>query len=136
MYPAMNRDPDGPARATARRRSRIARPGDEDGFSLIEVIAAAAVFAFLALGVLAGMDGAAGSAGREKARAVAAALAEQDQERMRAMRAVDLPEHRWTRHPNVGGIEYTVVSEADWVSDATGATVSCQSNGEIGRAHV
>ena len=126
MYVAMTtRAP----KATARRRSRIPRPGDEAGFGLIEVIASAAVFAFLALGVLAGIDGAAGSAGREKARAVASALAERDQERMRAMRAIDLPEYRHTEQTEVGGTKYTVVSEADWVSDSNGATVSCTSNG-------
>ena len=104
------------------RRSRLPRPADEAGFGLIEAIVAAAVLAVLALGVLAGIDGAASSAGREKARAVAASLAEQDQERMRAMRAVDLPEYRRTLADRTSaGSTYTVVSEADWVSDATAA---------------
>ena len=83
----------------------------------------------LALGLLAGIDGAAGSAGREKIRAVAASLAEQDQERMRAMRAVDLPEHSRSWTTNVGGVDYTVVSEVDWVSDTSAAQVSCTSTG-------
>jgi Tfp pilus assembly protein PilV len=129
MRSVMNRATDGPSTSTALRRSRLPRPADQAGFGLIEAIAAGAVLAVLALGVLAGIDGAAGSSGREKARAVAAALAEQDQERMHAMRAIDLPEYRNTAYPEVNGTKYAVTSEADWISDATGSPVSCQSNG-------
>ena len=57
----------------------------EAGFALIEVIVSAAVLAIVALAVLSGIDAASSSSGREKARAVAASLAEQDQERLRAM---------------------------------------------------
>ena len=106
------------------RPPRLPRLDDEAGFGLIEGIATAVVLALLALGVLAGIDGAASSAGREKARAVAAALAEQDQERLHAMRAVDLPELFQRREVNVGGTVFTVTSEASWFSDATGAPVS------------
>ena len=128
MYSAMTRvTTDGPS--TAIRRSRIPRPGDETGFGLIEGIVAAVILAVLALGLLAGIDGAAGSAGREKIRAVAASLAEQDQERMRTMRAVDLPEHARSWTTNVGGVDYTVVSAVDWVSDTSAAQVSCTSTG-------
>ncbi len=129
MNSAMTRRPDGPPDPSAPRRSRIPRLSDQAGFGLVEAIASAAVLAILALGVLAGVDGAASSTGREKARAVAGALAEQDQERMHAMRAADLPDHRRTWKTNVAGIDYTVVSEVDWVSDVTGAEVSCTSNG-------
>ena len=44
----------------------------------------------VALGVLRGLDTAQRSSGREKARSAAAALTEQDQERLRSFRAVDL----------------------------------------------
>ena len=57
----------------------------ESGFALIEVIVAAAVLAIVALAVLSGIDAASSTSAREKARAVAASLAEQDQERLRAM---------------------------------------------------
>ena len=85
MKGTMNRVPAVPPLTAPRRRC-----SDPSGFALIEAIVAAAIFAILVLGVLAGIDGAAGSSGREKARSVASALAEQDQERMRGMRAVDL----------------------------------------------
>ena len=65
-------------------------------------------FASSSLGVLAGIDGAAGSSGREKARSVAGTLAEQDQERMRGMRAVDLSNYSWTATSTVGGATYRI----------------------------
>ena len=57
---------------------------------MIEAIVAAALLVIVALGVLKGLDTAQRSSGREKARSVAAALTEQDQERLRSFRAVDL----------------------------------------------
>lgn len=99
------------------------------GFAITEAIAAAAVLAILALGVLAGLDGAASSTGREKARSVASSLAEQDQERLHSMAAVDLPEFRSSQALTVGKATYNVVSEADWISDVDGGTISCTSNG-------
>ena len=63
----------------------MAHRNSESGFALIEVIVSAAVLAIMAMAVLSGIDAASNSSAREKARAVAASLAEQDQERMRAM---------------------------------------------------
>jgi Tfp pilus assembly protein PilV len=129
MKTAMTRVHTGPVGAASPRPPRLPRPGDEAGFGLIEGIVAAVIFAILALGVLAAVDGAARSTGREKARAVASSLAERDQERMRTMRAVDLPEYRWTRDVPVGDAVYTIASEADWVSDTSASDVSCTSAG-------
>ena len=129
MKTAMTRVHTGPVGAASPRPPRLPRPGDEAGFGLIEAIVAAVIFAILALGVLAAVDGAARSTGREKARTVASSLAERDQERMRTMRAVDLPEYRWTRDVPVGDAVYTVASEADWVSDTAASDVSCTSTG-------
>ena len=103
----------------------LSRCSDSRGFALIEAVVAAAVFAVIVLGVLAGIDGAAGSSGREKARSVAGTLAEQDQERMRGMRAVDLSNYSWTRDVTHGGSTYTIASETDWIRDNTGGTISC-----------
>jgi Tfp pilus assembly protein PilV len=125
----MSRVPTGPVGAASPRPARLPRAGDEAGFGLIEGIVAAVIFAILALGVLAAVDGAARSTGREKARAVASSLVERDQERMRTMRAVDLPEYRWTRDVTVGDAVYTIASEADWVSDNGVTDVSCTSAG-------
>jgi Tfp pilus assembly protein PilV len=114
-------------RAVPSRRYAALR--SEHGFGLIEAIVAATILAILSLGVLAAVDGAARSTGREKARSVATTLAEQDQERMRGMRAVDLS--NYTPDPRtvtVGGAQYEITSRADWIRDPTGGTVSCQSD--------
>ena len=119
----MNRDRAVSALTVLRRRC-----SDERGFALVEAIAASAIFALIVLGVLAGIDGAAGSSGREKARSVAGTLAEQDQERMRGMRAVDLSNYSWDRDVVFSGATYRVESDSDWIRDNTGGEVSCQSS--------
>ena len=120
MKRSMNRDPAVPTNPALRRRRT-----DASGFALIEAIVASAIFAMIVLGVLAGIDGAAGSSGREKARSVAGTLAEQDQERMRGMRAVDLSNYAYNRDVTVGGATYNIDSQSDWIRDNTGGTVSC-----------
>jgi Tfp pilus assembly protein PilV len=104
------------------------RFSDDRGFAMIEAIAAAALLAVVALGVLRGLDVAQRSSGREKARSAAAALTEQDQERLRSFRAVDLANYDETRNVTVNGVKYTVTSLAEWVRDSTGGTESCNSN--------
>ncbi|HET6549995.1 MAG TPA: carboxypeptidase-like regulatory domain-containing protein [Solirubrobacter sp.] len=97
----------------------------EAGFALIEVIVSAAVLAIVALAVLAGIDGATASSAREKARAVAGALAEQDQERMRSYRfdaLATIPQHAPVE---VDGVTYTIKSEAKWITDDANATPAC-----------
>jgi len=98
----------------------------QPGFAMIEAVVAAAVLAIVVLGVLRGLDTAQRSSGREKARSVAAALTEQDQERLRSFRAVDLANYSETRdNIKVNGAPYKVESTADWVRDSTGGTQSC-----------
>src|SRR4051812_8395816 len=102
-------------------------PRSEDGFALIEVIVSAAVLALVALAVLSGIDASAGSSAREKARAVAASLAERDQEAMRAMNVDQLvpvnadPKHIFT----VDGVTYTANSKTEGITDDQGGTPGC-----------
>ena len=96
---------------------------------MIEAIVASALLVVVALGVLKGLDTAQHSSGREKARAVAAALTEQDQERLRAFRAVDLAEYDETRTITVNNAPYEIVSKGDWIKDSTGGTSSCNNTG-------
>jgi hypothetical protein len=118
----------------ARRLLRLAssdRPRDgEAGFALIEVIVSAAVLALVALAVLAGVDAAGRSTGREKARSVGVGLAEQDQERLRALPAVDVEAAGGTSTVSLNGATYTVSSTVEWVNDATGGTPSCDNDGK------
>jgi type II secretory pathway pseudopilin PulG len=101
---------------------------DERGFTMIEAIVSATLLVIVALGVLRGLDTAQRSSGREKARSAAAALTEQDQERLRSFRAVDLANYDEEREVWVGKVKYTVQSQVDWVRDSTGGTESCNSN--------
>ncbi len=67
---------------------------------LIEVMIGALILAITTTAVLNGLDGAQKTGGRNKARSVAAALAEQDQERMRSMPvAAAAPLHRDALQP-------------------------------------
>jgi Tfp pilus assembly protein PilV len=101
---------------------------EQAGFAMIEAVVAMAILAIISLGVLMGLDAAQRSSGREKARSVAAALTEQDQERLRSFRAVDLDNYDETRTVVVNKVSYKIVSQADWVRDSTGGTQSCNSN--------
>jgi hypothetical protein len=92
---------------------------------MIEAVVAAALLVIVVLGVLKGLDTANESSGREKARAVAAALTEQDQERLRSFRAVDLNNYDRQLDVTVNKVKYTVESKAEWVRDSTGGTASC-----------
>jgi Tfp pilus assembly protein PilV len=97
----------------------------ETGFAMIEAVVAAFLLVVVVLGVLKGLDTANRSSGREKARAVAAALTEQDQERLRSFRAIDLANYDQTQTVTVNKIKYRVDSKAEWVRDSTGGTESC-----------
>ena len=104
-------------------RAAHASRASEAGFALLEVVVSAAVFAVVAVAVLAGIDGAQSSTGREKSRSVAANLAERDQERMRAMQVDTLADYTLTATENVDGNAFTIVSTGEWVRDDTGGTV-------------
>ena len=104
----------------------------ESGFALIEVIVAAAVLAIVALAVLSGIDAASSTSAREKARAVAASLAEQDQERharddLRAgQQAADVDQQPPI---NVDGTTYKIESDVNLVTDDIGGTPECGDEG-------
>src|SRR4051794_21603582 len=97
----------------------------ESGFALIEAIVSATVLALVALAVLSGIDNANGSSAREKARAVAASLAEQDQERMRSMTVETLAAVPQVPPITVDGATYSIKSAAAFVTDDQGGTPSC-----------
>ncbi len=100
-------------------------PRSEAGFALIEVIVSAAVLAIVALAVLSGIDAASGASAREKARAVAASLAEQDQERLRTMPVDMLKNPPQAPDATVDGVTYQIKSEAKWITDDVGGTPAC-----------
>ena len=112
--------------AFLRRGLAALRP--ERGSMLIEVMVGALILAITTTAVLSGIDGAQKTGGRNKARSVAAALAEQDQERMRAMPVADLLPYiaaPYTRTVAVKGVNYSVTSTASYAADPGSATTGC-----------
>ncbi|HEV7460627.1 MAG TPA: hypothetical protein VGN78_08825 [Solirubrobacteraceae bacterium] len=101
---------------------------EESGIAIIELVVTAALLVVVVVGMFSAFDQASATSGSIKSRATGAGVAQQDQERLRAFRAVDLSNYRETRTQVVAGVTYTVVSRADWVSDGTGST-SCSTNG-------
>jgi Tfp pilus assembly protein PilV len=109
------------AAACAAGRSRLRA---ERGSALIEVLVGAVVLSIATVGLLNGLDGAQSAGAKNKARSTAAALAEQDIERMRSMRVTDLPGYNNSRPVVVRGVTYTVVSKGSWAVDE-GGPISC-----------
>jgi hypothetical protein len=109
-----------------RARGKVAA---EDGFAMMEVLVSAAVLVLVVLGILAGLDAVSRAAGGNQARTVAATLAELDQERLRSLPTGDLDKldelESSTRQVKVEKVDYTIKSEATWVTDTTGTEISC-----------
>lgn len=108
------------------RLRSLRRAGSERGSFLIEIVISAALIGVVTMGVFAAIDRANASSGRNKSVSVASALAEQDQERLRAIPGNVLGNRDETNTKVVDGIGYTVRSQAQWVSDVVGAQ-SCLS---------
>lgn len=107
---------------------------DESGFTLIEIMVAALVLAVVSIGVLNAVDGSTSSTRIAKARGLSASLAQQDQERLRAMSFSTLAGVNSSRTVNTCGngpsgcVAYTVASKADWVADS-GSQSTCALSG-------
>ena len=101
----------------------------EAGVTLIEMVISATILVIIALAVMATLDTASSSTAANRGRTVASALAEQDQERMRGMSAVELSNY----HPdpattNVGRAEYTVDSTLGVGARLDGGAETCTAN--------
>ena len=102
---------------------------DERGSLLIEVLVSAVLVAVIGVALFGALNSAAQVSGKSKTRAGAAAVAQDDQERMRAMPVASLNNFRDHRDPVVmGKIAYVVDSRAEWIADNKGAT-DCTANG-------
>jgi Tfp pilus assembly protein PilV len=91
---------------------------------LIEVMVGAVVLSIASIAILNGLDGAQSAGAKNKARSIQSTLAQQDIERMRSLPLNVLDALNQTRQVNVAGVDYTVVSRTDWVSDS-GGPVNC-----------
>ena len=114
------------------RRALAGLRHDESGFGLIEVVVSSLLLMLVASGVYLGLDAASATSGVNKHRTMATAIAQQDQDRMRAMAVGELSNYRDSASSTVGPVTYTVVSSSSWITDDTG-TASCTSG--AARAH-
>lgn len=105
-----------------------ARRRGEQGFSLLELVVALTVFAVFAAGVYAMIHGGLNLARNNKNRSIAANLASQEMDKVRAADFTALPIGLVRSTQSVDGAVYTVQRESEWV--ATDATASpCDSAG-------
>src|SRR3954466_7290418 len=108
-------------RISARSAGRAARGRDrlrsERGAALVEIMMAALLVALAATAVFKGIDGAAALSSGSKSRAIAAAIADDDQERLRALPPANLVDRSETNTVTRSGVAYTVVSSTRWVAD-------------------
>jgi Tfp pilus assembly protein PilV len=111
------------------RRSLLSRLEAERGFALIEVVVSAALLVVVAGGVMAGIEGPSAISGKNETRSQAATLAQQDQERMRAMPFTSLVGYSQTTPVTVQGVTYSRFSKASWVRDSND-TDSCTVPGD------
>ncbi len=119
-----------PVKGQAALRGRL---HDQAGFSLFEVMVSALVVALVAAATVASIGTSQKISTRTAARGIAVNLAEQDQERMRAMRTRDLVNYSADRSVTQSRADYGIHSETEFVQGPSGGTVSCTSNGEQSR---
>jgi Tfp pilus assembly protein PilV len=109
-----------------RSRSLAADAGD----TLIEVLISALLVALIVVGTFTGLNSTNKTTSLDRARSQADALAEQNEEQLRSEPIKKLDElegHPETETVKENGSTYTIVSTAQYVSDAT-ATASCTSS--------
>jgi Tfp pilus assembly protein PilV len=118
---------------TNRLTRRLAPPSQalrsERGAFLIETLVGAVLVAIVAIAMFSAMDGVNQASGRTKGRAMSASLAQNDQERMRSMPVSMLSGLRQSAVKPINGVNYTVDSRADWISDGTSST-DCTADGK------
>jgi Tfp pilus assembly protein PilV len=100
------------------------RLADQSGSIMVEVLVGTVLLALTTAAVLDGLDGAQETGRKNKDRSTAATLAQQDLERLRSMPPALLANLHQARAVTVGGVTYTVASDAELVRDASGL-VSC-----------
>jgi Tfp pilus assembly protein PilV len=95
---------------------------------LLETLVGAVLVAIMAIAFFGALDGSARVSSVSKLRAQAAALAQDDQERVRSMPASALNNLRQTNMRTVAGLTFQVDTRTDWISDQAQST-SCAQNG-------
>jgi Tfp pilus assembly protein PilV len=117
------------ARALGARAARcsVSSPLSEEGDTLIEVIISAALIAFVVIAILTGLDSANRSTSLQRARSQADALAQQDEDELRAEPVNKISELKRERTVEEGKTKFTIVSTSEYKVDTTD-TASCTSS--------
>jgi hypothetical protein len=100
----------------------------ERGSVIMEALVGAVLVAVMAVAFFGALDGSNRVSGVAKLRAQAAALASDDQERLRSMPVASLNEYHQSVTKNVAGLNFVVDSKADWIADKT-KDQTCTGNG-------
>jgi Tfp pilus assembly protein PilV len=95
---------------------------------MIEALVSAVLVAIMAIAFFSALNGSERVSGVGKLRAQSAALAQDDQERMRSMPVTALNNLKQSNTRTVAGISFTVQSQADWIADQAKAA-TCTTNG-------
>jgi Tfp pilus assembly protein PilV len=95
---------------------------------MIEALVSAVLVAIMAIAFFGALNGSERVSGVSKLRAESAALAQDDQERMRSMPVTALNNLQQSSTRTVAGINFTVASRADWIADQAKAA-TCTTNG-------
>ena len=108
-----------------------ARAADERGISLVEVLVSALIVALIATAVAVALIAGADTDADQRYRSQAAELAQQDQERLKGLSALQLtdlaPPNQETRTVTLNGIPYQITSTANFLNSTGGA--ACGSTG-------
>src|SRR6185312_11326288 len=97
---------------------------DEAGVGLIEVLVSAVVMVLIAAGAFVAFSAANRTTALERNRARANAIAEQELDRVRALRIADLTSLNLTRTVSANGTTYTVNSLSQFLTE-TATTSTC-----------
>lgn len=113
------------------RRLSLSRLRSESGFALVEVMVSAVLLVVVGLATFSVIDQSAGQSASNRSRAIAVSLAEQDQDRLRAIPFTALGDVNETTTKTIRGITYTVVSQAQYASDTAGVVPCAAGSGAV-----
>lgn len=105
------------------------REGGETGDTLIEVIVAAMLVVLISASTALALTGAFNSAAQSRSKTQAAEVAEQDQQRLRGLSALQLYGLDQTRNVQLDGTTYIVTSTATFLNSSNGSTCGTSGNG-------
>jgi hypothetical protein len=117
----MHADPEGVTPRSVRRRARA-----EEGSFLVEVVVTAALVLTVGMGMFLAFDGATRISGEQRTIALAAQVAQTEQERLRALPLDQLTNLDATREVTSDGRSFDVHSQSRWVTHAAaGGELDC-----------